>query len=47
MSFSLGLSIASCDVGLDKFLLSNILFSVSSPIGVLIGGFSFLFKILF
>jgi len=37
MAFSLGLNIAQSDLSAKSFLISNILFSVSSPIGVGIG----------
>jgi len=37
MSFSLGLNIAHSNLSLKSFIISNILFSISSPIGVAIG----------
>lgn len=37
MSFSLGLSIAQSNLSVKSFILSNILFAVSSPIGIGIG----------
>lgn len=37
MSFSLGLNIAQSDLSIKSFLISNILFSISSPVGVGIG----------
>jgi len=37
MAFSLGLNIAQSDLSVKSFVLSNIMFSISSPIGVGIG----------
>lgn len=37
MSFSLGLNIAQSNLSIKSFIMSNILFSISSPIGVGIG----------
>ena len=37
MSFSLGLSIAQSNLSVKSFILSNVLFAVSSPIGIGIG----------
>ena len=37
MAFSLGLNIAQSDLSLRNFVLSNVVFSLSSPMGVGIG----------
>ena len=37
MAFSLGLNIAQSDLSLKSFILSNVMFSIASPIGVGIG----------
>merc|ERR1719483_168901 len=37
MSFSLGLNIAQSQLSVKSFVISNVLFSISSPIGVGIG----------
>ena len=38
MAFSLGLNIAQSDLSVKAFVWSNVLFSLSSPVGVAIGG---------
>ena len=37
MAFSLGLNIAQSDLSVKAFVWSNVLFSLSSPVGVAIG----------
>ena len=37
MAFSLGLNIAQADVSNKNFMMSNIMFSIASPIGVGVG----------
>ena len=37
MAFSLGLNIAQSDLSLMSFFISNVIFSISSPLGVGLG----------